>query len=99
MIIQSKREVFKLRYRPFVKLTVWSLAGLILFGLLELFFALTVSVVDPYGGGAGGSGPLIAILNFIFITLIILSVIGLLIGIGGLVYYYFLYEEDDRDYF
>ncbi|WP_186576972.1 hypothetical protein [Aquibacillus kalidii] len=94
------------RQRPFLRLTVWSLVGIFIFGLIEFLFIGFVNA--GLGGGTGtiggisGIGAVVSLFNFIFITLIILSVIGLLIGLVGITIRYFerhdfdLFEDDRR---
>lgn len=88
------------RQRPFLKLTVYSLVAILIFGLIEFLF---VGFIDAGVGAAGGGvGAAIALFNFIFITLIILAVIGLIIGLIGITIRYFERHDlnlfdDDRD--
>lgn len=83
---------------PFLKLTVWSLVSILIFGLVEFIFPGSVGA-DHGGshGGSGGIGASVALFNFIFVALIILAVIGLLIGLVGITIRYF--QRHDLDFF
>ncbi|MFD2922807.1 hypothetical protein [Halobacillus naozhouensis] len=91
--------------RPFLKLTVWVLVSILIFGLVEFIFPGSVGA--DHGGsheGSGGAtegisgiGEAVAIFNFIFIALIILAVIGLLIGLVGITICYF--KRHSQDFF
>lgn len=95
--------------RPFLRLTVWSLVAILIFGLIEFIFLGFVGAGSGGQGGGGsagggsfttgisGAGAAVALFNFIFVTLIILAVIGLLIGLVGITIRFF--ERNELDFF
>ncbi|QDP41355.1 hypothetical protein [Radiobacillus deserti] len=95
------------KQRPFLKLTVWSVVAILVFGLIEFLFVgfvgTGVGTGGQSGGGLTGVGAAVSLFNFIFVALIILAVIGLLIGLVGLTIKYFerhdidLFEDEERD--
>lgn len=87
------------RQRPFLKLTVYSLVAIFIFGLIEFIFIgfVDAGIGGGSGGGFSGVGAAVSLFNFIFIALIILAAIGLLIGLIGITIRYF--ERHDLDWF